>query len=145
MVLLCSAPYYPEQARAIMRQVAVEGRSPEDWESMRQRHRLGDEQIRALWRQTNSFKDSYEDMNFTPPQLATIKTPTLIAHGDRDPLYPVGLAVEMKTAIPNSWLWIIPNGGHPPIFGEFGGGGVKSEFFAETALEFLRGKWAAKG
>jgi pimeloyl-ACP methyl ester carboxylesterase len=57
-------------------------------------------------------------MDFTPPQLARIQARTLIVQGDRDPLYPVELSVEMANAIPNSSLWIIPNSGHGPIFGE---------------------------
>jgi hypothetical protein len=34
-------------------------------------------------------------MNFTPPYLSTIQARTLIVQGDRDPLYPVELSVEM--------------------------------------------------
>jgi pimeloyl-ACP methyl ester carboxylesterase len=35
--------------------------------------------------------------------------------GDRDPLYPIELTIEMYKNIPNAFLWIIPNGGHVPI------------------------------
>ena len=135
MVLVSAAPYFPEQARAIMRQMTPENRTEEEWQLMRQWHKHGDEQIRALWRQANAFKDSYDDMNFTPPYLSTITARTLIVHGDRDPLYPVNLALEMYTAIPGSYLWIIPNGGHGPIFGD------QTERFVETASAFLRGEW----
>jgi hypothetical protein len=31
--------------------------------------------------------------------------------GDRDPLYPVSLAVVLREAIPRSWLRVVPNGG----------------------------------
>ena len=106
---------------------------------MRQWHKQGDEQIRAIWRQANGFKDSYDDMNFTPPYLSTITARTLIVHGDRDPLYPVNLATEMYTAIPRSYLWVVPNGGHGPIFGEL------AEPFVETALAFLCGEWDCLG
>ena len=101
----------------------------------------GDEQIRAIWMQANGFKDSYDDMNFTPPYLSTISARTLIVHGDRDPLYPVSLAVEMHSAIPRSYLWIVPNGGHGPIFAEHVGNGETTQRFAETALTFLRDEW----
>ena len=136
MVLVSATPYFPEQARAIMREVTPENRTDAEWEQMRQWHKHGDEQIRALWRQTNAFKDSYGDMNFTPPYLSTITARTLIVHGDRDPLYPVNLAMEMYTAIPRSYLWVVPNGGHGPIFGEMAGR------FVKTALAFLRDEWA---
>jgi pimeloyl-ACP methyl ester carboxylesterase len=135
MVLVSAAPYFPEQARAIMTQFTSENRSPDEWQQMRQWHKHGDEQIRKLWTQMHALKDSYDDMNFTPPYLSTIAARTLIVHGDRDPLYPVNLAVEMYAAIPRSYLWIVPNGGHGPIFGDL------TERFVETSLAFLRGEW----
>jgi len=108
---------------------------------MRKWHMRGDEQIRAIWRQAQAFAVSYDDMNFTPPYLSTITARTLIVHGDRDPLYPVNLAMEIHAAIPGSYLWVIPNGGHGPIFGEHTGSGESTSRFAETSLAFLRGKW----
>jgi len=71
-------------------------------------------------------------MSFTPPQLATIRARTLIVQGDRDPLYPVELSVEMARAIPDSSLWIVPNGGHGPVFGE------RWPEFLKTAFAFFR-------
>jgi len=138
LVLVSAAPYFPEQARAIMRQVSAAEHTEAEWRQMREWHKHGDEQIRALWGLADSFKDSYADMNFTPPYLSTVKARTLIVHGDRDPLYPVRLATEMYEAIPRSYLWVVPNGGHGPIFGDMAGP------FAETALPFLRGEWESE-
>lgn len=135
MVLVSAAPYFPEQARAIMRQVGISEHTEAEWRQMREWHKHGDEQIRALWGLANAFKDSYTDMNFTPPYLSTITARTLIVHGDRDPLYPVKLAIEMYAAIPRSYLWVIPNGGHGPIFGDM------AAQFTETSSAFLRGEW----
>jgi pimeloyl-ACP methyl ester carboxylesterase len=45
------------------------------------------------------------------------------------------LAEEMHASIPHSRLWIIPNGGHSPIFGEM------AVSFASTALSFLDDEW----
>jgi len=59
--------------------------------------------------EAGALKDSYDDMNFTPPYLSTITARTLIIYGDRDPLYPVKIALEMYTAIHRSYLWIVPN------------------------------------
>jgi pimeloyl-ACP methyl ester carboxylesterase len=134
MVLVSAAPYYPPEARALMAQIATEGRSAEDWRVMRERHKHGDEQIKDLWTQGRGFRDSYDDMNFTPPYLSTIRARTLIVHGDRDPIYPVRMAVEMHASIPDSHLWIVPNGGHGPIFGK------QRAPFEEGALAFLRGE-----
>jgi pimeloyl-ACP methyl ester carboxylesterase len=141
MVLVSATPYFPEQARAIMSKVNPENQPAEEWQRMRQWHPRGDEQILALWRQANAFKDSYDDMNFTPPYLSTIKARALIVHGDRDPLYPVNLAMEMYASIPGSYLWVVPNGGHGPIFGEYTGSGETTSRFANTALTFLRNEW----
>lgn len=142
MILVSATPYFPEQARAIMRNTTPDNRTDQEWRQMRQWHKHGDEQIRAIWGQTRKFGDSYDDMNFTPPYLSTITARTLIVHGDRDPLYPVNVALEMFAAIPHSYLWVIPNGGHGPIFGEHTGGGEKTSRFAETSQAFLRGEWS---
>ena len=45
--------------------------------------------------------------------------------------------MEMYEAIPGSYLWIIPNGGHGPIFGDM------AELFVKTALAFLHGEWTS--
>jgi pimeloyl-ACP methyl ester carboxylesterase len=78
------------------------------------------------------MKDSYDDMNFTSPVLARI-TASLIVYGDRDFLNPVEMAVEMYRAIPGSALWIVPHGGHGPVFLD-----AKPQF-VQTALAFFRG------
>lgn len=141
MVLVSAAPYFPAQARSIMREISPDNRTDEEWRQMRQWHKHGDEQIRAIWRQASGFANSYDDMNFTAAYLSTITARTLIVHGDRDPLYPVNLATEMYAAIPRSYLWVIPNGGHGPIFGEHTGTGESTRRFADTALAFLRDEW----
>jgi pimeloyl-ACP methyl ester carboxylesterase len=82
-----------------MRQVpAPAGQPPQEWETMRKRHKLGDEQIAALWEWTRGMKDSYDDMNFTAESLSAIAARTLIVYGDRDPLYPVEMGVAMYRA-----------------------------------------------
>jgi pimeloyl-ACP methyl ester carboxylesterase len=138
MALVSSAMYFPEQARAIMRQAPLENATPEEWSSMRRRHKLGDEQIVTLWEQQRALKDSYDDVHFTPPELARIKAPALIVYGDRDPLYPVEMAVEMYRSIPRAELWVVPGGGHGPVFLERAG------LFAQTALDFFRGQTPQK-
>jgi pimeloyl-ACP methyl ester carboxylesterase len=132
MVLVSATMYFPEQARVIMRQVQVENQPQKEWKAMRKRHKLGDEQIMALWEWQRGMKDSYDDMNFTPPALARITASTLIVYGDRDFLYPVEMAVEMYRAIPRSALWVVPNGSHGPVFLE------AAQQFVETTLSFLR-------
>jgi len=135
MVLVSAAHTFPEQARGIMRQFTVESRTDEEWQVMRQRHKHGDGQIRTLWRQGHAFKDSYDDMNLTGSYLSTISARTLIVHGERDPLFPINIPLEMYAAIPRSYLWIVPNGGHGPIFGDM------TDAFVKTTLTFLCGEW----
>jgi pimeloyl-ACP methyl ester carboxylesterase len=81
---------------------------------------------------TKAFADSYDDMNFTPPYLGRITARTLIVQGDRDPLYPVEVSVEMARAIPRSSHWIVPNAGHGPVLGQ------RWPEFLKTAAAFLR-------
>jgi pimeloyl-ACP methyl ester carboxylesterase len=132
MVLVSSPSYFPAKARAIMAATTVETRSDEEWRTMRAAHAHGDEQIRRLWQQASAWKDDYEDMSFTPPHLATITARTLLVSGDRDPLYPVSIFVDMYRAIPRASLWVVPNGGHGPVFGP-----TRAEF-ARVAPAFLR-------
>lgn len=139
MVLVSGTPYFPAQARAAMATLAPEYRSEDEWNQMRESHLQGDEQIKTLWTSISGLKDSYDDMNFTQPYLSTISARTLIVHGDRDPLYPVNLAIEMYQSIPEASLWVVPNSGHGPIFAEYTGEGTTTTHFAEAALAFLRG------
>jgi len=131
MVLVSATPYFPVQARPIMRQYP-DSLPNAQWEILRRSHPGGDAQINAILASTRSFADSYDDMNFTPPYLSTIQARTLIVQGDRDPLYPVELSVEMAKAIPQSSLWILPNSGHGPVIGE------RWPEFLQTAASFLR-------
>jgi pimeloyl-ACP methyl ester carboxylesterase len=131
MVLVSATSYFPEQARHIMRQYG-DTLSEQQWEILRRLHPGGDARIKALLDSTRAFASSYDDMNFTASQLATIRARTLIVQGDRDPLYPVEISFEMASAIPQSRLWIIPNGGHGPVIGD------KWPEFIRTALAFLQ-------
>ena len=89
-------------------------------------------QIVALWEWARAMKDSYDDVNFTPASQSRITASPLIVYGDRDLLYPVEMAVDMYRAIPRSALWVVPNGGHGPIFFD------AAPLFVQTALSFFR-------
>lgn len=115
MIIVSATPYFPNQAREIMQQFTVESRSKEDWDAMRKIHFNGDEQIKMIWHQANAMGTHEDDMNLSSNDLARIKIKTIIVQGDRDPLYPVDISIEMYQNIPGSSLWIIPHGGHVPI------------------------------
>jgi pimeloyl-ACP methyl ester carboxylesterase len=116
MVLVSATMYFPEQARRLMRASATADRPEAEWRAMRERHAGGDEQIAALWRQGCAFADDYDDMRFTPPALSRIEARALLVYGDRDPLYPVEMALDMYRAMPRAALCVVPGAGHGPIF-----------------------------
>lgn len=105
MVVVSSVMRFPEQARAVMRA------SPSAM-------------VRAL-------ADDAHDMSFTPARLAAVTARTLVVFGDRDFLYPVELGVELYRAIPNAELWVVPGGGHGPIFAD------AADDFVRAALAFF--------
>jgi pimeloyl-ACP methyl ester carboxylesterase len=135
MVVVSAPPYFPAQARAIQRQTSESMFGEVEMDLMRKRHRYGDAQIQQLFAHSRALADRYDDVNFTPPYLATIAAETLIVFGDRDPLYPASLAFDLHAAIPRSYLWVVPNAGHGPVFGE----GARQ--FAATVMSFLHGDW----
>lgn len=135
MVVVSAPPYFPEQARAAQRHFSEAALGAAEMERMRGRHKHGERQIQQLFAMVHAFADSVDDVNFTPPLLSRITASTLIVFGDRDPLYPVSLAFDLHHAIPRSFLWVVPNGPHGPIFGD---GAAQ---FSTTAFAFLRGEW----
>jgi pimeloyl-ACP methyl ester carboxylesterase len=133
MVLIGATTHFPEQARAIMRGVSTETLPPPVLEMFRTCAMRGEAQARALIGQFHAFKDSHDDMAFTPAALATIRARTLIVHGDRDEFFPVSIPVDMYGAIPGSELWIVPQGDHVPIYGE------RTPEFLRVTQRFLSG------
>jgi pimeloyl-ACP methyl ester carboxylesterase len=140
MIVVSATMYFPDQARAIMRRVPLPDQQPsQEWERMRRSHKRGDQQIVDLWNWIRSLQDSYDDMNFTPALLSKIGARTLIVYGDRDPLYPVEMGLELYRNIPQSSLWVVPNGSHGPIFGD------AAPQFVRTALKFFLNAASAAG
>jgi len=137
MVLVGGSPYLPEQAREIYRTVEPDSMEEEDLKMMMNSHSGGEEQVLQLMRQFRDYKDSYDDVNFTPPYLASIKTSTLIVQGDRDQFFPVSVAIEMYNSIPKSYLWVLPNSGHDAGLRET----ENREIFIAEVLDFFNGNW----
>jgi pimeloyl-ACP methyl ester carboxylesterase len=135
MVAVSAPPYFPEQAKAIQRQFSEAMLPPAEREAMRARHVRGDDQLREIFGYVRAFAENDDDVRFTPAMLSTITADTLIVFGDRDFLYPVSIAFELHAAIPRSFLWVVPNGGHGPIFG------THAPHFVQTAITFLSGEW----
>ena len=136
MVVISAPPYFPEEARRVMRQYSEAMVGDAEMKRMRERHKRGEQQIRQLITMSREFAENYDDVNFTPPYLSTITANTLIVFGDRDFLYPVSIAFDLHHAIPRSYLWVVPNGAHGPVFGD------AAPQFISTALKFLGGEWS---
>ncbi len=65
-----------------------------------------------------------------PEELRAIRAPVLIAHGDRDPLFPVEVPIGLYRLLPNAELCLLPNTGHAPS-------AERAEWFNAIALDFL--------
>jgi pimeloyl-ACP methyl ester carboxylesterase len=118
MVLVSATTHYPPEARAIQRQARFEALGADELARLRACHPRGDEQIRALYRQIRAFAEDQDDLRFGAGELGVIAARTLIVQGDRDPLYPVEIGVGLYRGIARSSLWVVPGGGHVPVFGE---------------------------
>jgi pimeloyl-ACP methyl ester carboxylesterase len=135
MVLVSATPHFPaplRDAAARFTRAAFDRLSAAERDALHARHVHGDEQIARLYDTMRSFATSHDDMAFTAATLGVITARTLIVHGERDPYYPVEMALELARGIPNSTLWIVPDGPHGPVFG------TMAEPFASRALAFLR-------
>jgi len=134
MVLIGTAGYLSADSREIGRRTDPYAIPDDQMRRFREIHKHGDQQIISLVERSRKAADDYQDINFTPPYLSTIKANTLIVHGERDRRVPVSIALEMYQAIPKSLLWIVPNGGHVPIRDSY------EENFIEVAEAFLLGQ-----
>lgn len=138
MVLIGGSHCFSAQSQKVAGSYDPTNISGEYMEELRSIHKHGEEQIQALLSQMYGFKDSNEDMNITPPHLSTISARTLIMLGDRDRFVPVNIAFDMYEAIPNSYLWIVPNMDHQAMWGP-----VRDHFLC-TATAFLKDQWQSR-
>lgn len=67
------------------------------------------------------------------PQLAALKIPTLIIHGDHDPI-PMASAREWASGLPDGRLLVIEQSGHFPFV-------ERPDVFFAAATAFLKGEW----
>jgi len=135
MVVIGVGTYLPNDCRQILARTSPDRLSAATWETWRAEHKHGQEQMLALVGWIASLAQSYNDMTFSPALLSTITAPTLIIHGDRDYCFPASMAVDVYSAIPTAYLWILPNGGHVPI------NESNAEPFVSTVLAFFSGSW----
>jgi pimeloyl-ACP methyl ester carboxylesterase len=125
--------------RAHLRNSPPEKMTQEEFDDMRKFAKRGDDQVGALAQIFYNFKDSYDDLNFTPPYLSTITATTLIIEGDRDDFIPMQMAVDLFRFIPRSYLWILPN---RSLFSLFDA--QNAHELAQMTLNFMSGEWEKK-
>jgi len=101
---------------------------------LRPLHKHGKQQIRKMCKDFVALQSRTDDMAFAPDDLGKITARTLIVQGDRDAFFPVEAVLTMYRSIPDSYLWIVPWGGHVPIY-------KQRVTFSETALGFLDRTW----
>lgn len=134
MVLVGTGHRITDQTRAFARGMTMgtlKGAARDLYQSCAVR---GEDQMQGLVDRFRSLVGTNtDDVNFSTVRLNSIRARTLIVHGDRDKLFPVEIPFEMYRGIPKSELWIVPGGGHPPIWGD-----NRPEFLRVTR-EFLKG------
>lgn len=69
------------------------------------------------------------------PLLKSVRVPTLVIHGDRDPI-PMEAAREWAAGLPAARLLVIANSGHFPFV-------EQPDLFFAASTEFLSGRWPA--
>jgi len=136
MILVSGAPYLTDAAISILSGVSYDAMRSH----MEPLHPGGEKQIKMLLEQMRSFPENIDDINFTPPYLASIKCPTLIISGDRDPFSSIDMPSTLYKSIPNSYLWIVPNEGHFPA-GIYDRNSIWSDVLYKVMEDFFEGKW----
>jgi pimeloyl-ACP methyl ester carboxylesterase len=96
-------------------QVSVETAPPPMLEALRAWHPGGTEQIRWLFQQQRRMAADSSELALGDEQILRIQTRALVVHGDRDPLLPVGDAVDLAARLPEASLLVLPGGGHEVI------------------------------
>jgi pimeloyl-ACP methyl ester carboxylesterase len=70
-------------------------------------------------------------------RLAETQLPILMVWGDNDFYFPIDIATELYSGLPNAKLWVVPNQGHAPIWEFMGGSTLAAKIFPKMIREFL--------
>jgi len=137
MVLIAGGHRLVESARKYLREVTFDG-LPDAARSAAARAQPGGEaQARSLYNVLRALPADYEDLSFTPERISQIRARTLLIWGNRDPFYPVEVAVELYQAVPNAVLWVVPAEGHFPLWPDWGGSAEAARDFPAIVMRFL--------
>ena len=135
-MVVMSAPHAPARAD-IVAFPDFDDHPPEARDYWLEVHPGGEAQVRELISAFHGLAEFVEEITVMPRQLAGIETRTLIVVGDRDPLVPIGLALDMYEAIPEAALWVIPTQGHSAMWPKWGGSPEAAAILPEVLAGFL--------
>lgn len=139
MTLVSAAHRSIDPVRTLLREWPELEANPEEMRSYWLRiHPGGEDQVRSLLDSLRSLADEGDNMSFTPESLSRIEARTLLVTGDRDPLVPLELALEMYRAIPDAAIWVVPSQGHSAIWPDWGGSPEAGRVFPDVVREFFR-------
>lgn len=138
MILVSSIHRIPDEIRDILAQWPdLEDNPPSVQEYWQRTHPGGDDQIRSLIEDLRSLSSYNGNVEFAADQLADISARTLLVVGDSDVFVPLHLALEMRRAIYDSNIWVIPLQGHSAIWPDWGGSTDARAAFPSIANAFL--------
>lgn len=124
--------YYSKQAREAISKLGMD--QFREWAKNWGQSLEKQEYLAKMFWEMRKFSEG--EPSFTPDKLNIIQAKWLVVLGDNDFVIPIQHALEMHQGIPNSRLWIVPNGNHLPH--------LESEIqpeFLRVSMEFLAGKW----
>jgi pimeloyl-ACP methyl ester carboxylesterase len=140
MVLVSGPHRLTEEARQGYRDLPLT-EAPEWREWNRQHNPQGEPQIRAMLALLRGLGDNYDDFAASLDALARIPAHTLIVLGDRDHAPTIEVAQELYRTLPDASLWVVPNAGHLPFWGELPGASRRAdEMFSPVVLDFFAGE-----
>ena len=137
MVLIAGGHRLLNSSRKYVRETQYEALSDSMRAALLRVQPGGEAQVRSLLDAMHGVADDYEDMSFTSERLSQIRARTLLVRGDRDPFYPLEVAIDLYQAIPNAALWVVPFQGHFPLWPEWGGSAEAARDFPALATRFL--------
>ena len=121
-----------DEARAWVGELTLEAMPPDVAASYRACAAQGEAQAAALAAQFARFADAPGPDVFAPADLSGLEAPVLLVQGDRDVFFPVEQTVGLYRSLPAAQMWVVPGGGHVPVYGP-------DVPFVATALRFLSG------
>ncbi len=144
MALIDGAHRLSEASRGSLASVTIASAGPAQLEHYRRYHPGGEAQVGAIYRELRAMATDFGD-EVTVETLAAVSTRALLIWGDRDPINPLHLALEMHDALPNASIWVVPGQGHSPIFEELGGSAGAAGRFSGILREFFSAQGPSSG